>query len=74
MAHTGSYWAWSTRVAHGGQCGASLWTVGTVHGGPRPSLSSSRLTMHRAAPSSLCLAAALLAGGELARSRAVVAW
>jgi hypothetical protein len=36
MAHTGSFEAWSTRVAHGGQRGAGLWTIGTVHGGSHP--------------------------------------
>jgi hypothetical protein len=67
------------RVVCDGPGGAGLWTAGTVHGGPRPSLpllsvvhgaSSGLGTM---APPSLCLTATLLTGGELAHSRAVVA-
>ena len=72
----------SMGAAHGEQHGVGPWTAGTVRGGPRPLLPLLSLAhgapcapsgLGTAAPSSTCLAAVLLARGELTRSRAVVA-
>jgi hypothetical protein len=73
----------STGPAHDGLRRTGPETAGLVHGGPRPSLPLlpsahgapiALSSLGTVAPSSLCLAVALLAGGELMRSRAMVAW